>query len=96
MLYSLNMIQTLIVQTLILLHYLATIQALQQQTLIIGDDDFDKGQSTTINDVRLMAWCNRFKQYKACKNQQRINTILCVIVGGRKIGNFWGKKTNFI
>ena len=43
-----------------------------------------------------MAWCNRFKQYKACKNQQRINTILCVIVGGRKIGNFWGKKKNFI
>ena len=24
-------------------------------TLIIGDDDFDEGESTTINDVRLMA-----------------------------------------
>ena len=39
-----------------------------------------------------MAWCNRFKQHKACKNKQRINTILCVIVGGSKIGNFWKKK----
>ena len=64
-------------------------------TLIIGDDDFDEGESTTINDVRLMAWCNKFKQHKACKNQQRINTILCIIVGGSKIGNFWKKKNKF-
>ena len=42
-----------------------------------------------------MAWCNRFKQHKACKNQQRINTILCIIVGGSKIGNFWEKKNLF-
>ena len=43
-----------------------------------------------------MGWCNRFKQHKACKNQQRINTILCIIVGGNKIGNFWKKKNYLI
>ena len=42
-----------------------------------------------------MVWCNRFKQHKACKNQQRINAILCIIVGGSKIGNFWEKKILF-
>ena len=32
------------------------------------DNNFDEDDPETINHVKLMAWCNRFKQHKACKN----------------------------
>ena len=34
---------------------------------ILDDGNFDENDPETINHVRLMNWCNRFKQRKACK-----------------------------
>ena len=31
------------------------------------DDDFDEEDPDTSIDVRLIAWCNRYKEYKAWK-----------------------------
>ena len=33
------------------------------------DDNFDKDDPEIINLLRLMDWCNRFKQRKACKKK---------------------------
>ena len=33
------------------------------------DDNFDEDDPETIAYVRLMAWCNRYKQHKACKKR---------------------------
>ena len=41
----------------------------------LGDDKFDDDDPENIIYIRLMAWCNRYKQRKACKkNKQRIHT----------------------
>lgn len=32
----------------------------------LDDDDFDDDDPKTIINVRLMAWCNRYKNRKAC------------------------------
>ena len=32
----------------------------------LDDDDFDDDDPKTIINVRLMAWCNRYKNCKAC------------------------------
>ena len=37
----------------------------------LDDDNFDEDALETIIHVRLMAWCNRFKQRKACKKDRR-------------------------
>lgn len=34
---------------------------------ILDDGNFDENDPESINHVRLMDWCNRFKQRKACK-----------------------------
>ena len=34
---------------------------------ILDDGNFDENDPESINHVRLMGWCNRFKQRKACK-----------------------------
>ena len=33
------------------------------------DDKFDEDDPETINHVTLVAWCNRFKQHKACRKR---------------------------
>ena len=36
----------------------------------LDDDNFDDCDPKTINQVRLMAWYNRYKQHKACKKSR--------------------------
>ena len=35
----------------------------------LGDDNFDNYDPQTIIHVRIMAWCNSYKQRKACKKE---------------------------
>ena len=35
----------------------------------LDDDSFDNGDPKTIIHVRLLAWCNTYKQNKACKKE---------------------------
>ena len=35
----------------------------------LDDDSFDNGDPKTIIHVRLLAWCNAYKQNKACKKE---------------------------
>ena len=40
------------------------------------EDNFDDDDPEAINHVRLMTWCNRFKQRKACKKEIREELML--------------------
>ena len=57
------------IKTLILLHSLRMIQAFDN--INIDDDNFDDDDRETIVLVRLMAWCIRYKQRKANKNDRQ-------------------------
>ena len=57
------------IKTLILLHSLRMIWAFDN--IDIDDDNFDDDDPETIVLVRLMAWCIRYKQRKANKNDRR-------------------------
>ena len=35
--------------------------------IILDDDDFHEDDPETIIHVRLITWCNRYKQHMACK-----------------------------
>ena len=42
----------------------------------LDDDNFDEDDPEIIIHVRLMAWCNTYKQHKACKKELRKELML--------------------
>ena len=57
------------IKTLILLHSLRVILAFDN--INIDDNNFDEDNPETIVLIRFMAWCIRYKQHKANKNDRR-------------------------
>ena len=47
----------------------------------LDDDDFHEDDPETIIHVRLIAWCNRYKQHKACKKEIKKKKELLLAVG---------------
>ena len=45
------------------------LNAIVLNNINLDDDDFDEDDPTSIVLFRLIAWCNRFKQCKACKKR---------------------------
>ena len=41
-----------------------------KKNINLDDDNFDVDDPETIIHVRLMTWCNRYKQLKACKKEK--------------------------
>ena len=44
----------------------------------LDDDDFHEDDPETIINVRLIAWCNRYKQHKACKKEIKKKKNYCL------------------
>ena len=47
-------------------HFLVNVDL---NNISLGGDNFDDDNPETIIHVRLMVWCNRYKQCKACKKE---------------------------
>ena len=49
--------------------------------IILDDADFHEDDPETIIHVRLITWCNRYKQLKACKKEIKKKKELLLAVG---------------
>ena len=53
----------------------------------LDDDDFHEDDPETIIHVRLIAWCNRYKQHKACKKEIKKKRITaCSRTSSKMVG----------
>ena len=73
-LYSLMMIYSLLMKILVMPRCLLMKQVFIEisadlDDISLDEINFDKHDPETIIHVRLMAWCSRYKQCKACKRK---------------------------
>ena len=66
----------------------------------LDDINFEEDDPETIVHVRLMAWCNRFKQRKAYKKRYKQRIITCSMTSYKMVGlvrvRRWGKRNKVI
>ena len=75
-----------------MLHSLVMIWALLPLKYQLRCDNFDEDDPENIVHVKLMAWCNGYKQRKTCKRKINKGLISLVLTYKKSVGLVYNKR----